>query len=304
MRVSRLHIVTLTLGILVLSTSCSNEQRLARGKPLRNLSPQQVLETYSSSQPLWEWIGMKIDASVETANGVDSFKASIRMAKDSAIWISISPALGVEVARILMEPDSVRFLSKIPGNRFHFAGNYSKLSEWAETDLSFSDIQDILTGRPMAIDMELDKFNSRIDGYSYALISKYSGRIKRITGVDKNALEPQDSLGIQATERRYERVKNRTDDSDLLVKRHWFDGLTFDPVKDQFDDLYYQRSMTIKRSDFIDREEGRWPQESRLIISTPEGGLNMDWEVIRLRFGRAYDFPFEIPDNYELRTGF
>ncbi len=301
---SRLHSLALFVCILVFSTSCSNEQRLARGKPLRNINPNQVLEGFEANQIPWEWLGMKIDASVETANGVDSFKASIRMAKDSAIWISISPALGVEVARILLEPDSVRLLSKIPGNRFHYAGNYVSLSEWADTELSFADIQDILTGRPMAIDPELDKFNSRIDGFSYALISKYSSRIKRLVGVDKNSLSPQDSLGIQATDRRYERVRNRTDDGDLLVKRHWFDGLTFDPLQDRFDDLYYQRSMTIERSEFTDREEGRWPQETRLTVTTPEGGLNMEWEIMRIRFGRAYDFPFEIPDNYERRTGF
>ena len=301
---SRFNIITLLIGIAVCSASCSNEKRLARGKPLRNLNAQQILDSYASSQLSWEWIGMKIDATVETSNGVDSFRASIRMAKDSAIWISISPALGVEVARVLLEPDSVRFLSKIPGNRFHFAGNYQKLSEWADTELSFEDIQDILTGRPMGIDPTLDKFKSRIDGYSYALISKYNRQVKRITGVDKNSLEPQDSLGIQAPERRYERVKNRNDDSDLLVNRYWFEGLTFDPIKDRFDDLYYQRSMTIERSAFIERENGRLPQESSLIISTPEGGLSMEWEIIRIRFGRAYDFPFEIPDNYELRTGF
>ena len=62
--------------------------------------------------------------------------------------------------------------------------------------------------------------------------------------------------------------------------------------------------MTIERSEFTDREEGRWPQETRLTVTTPEGQLNMEWEIMRIRFGRAYDFPFEIPDNYERRTGF
>lgn len=301
---NRPHSIAILVCILVVSAGCSNEQRLARGKPLRNLNPAQILESFEANRTPWTWLGMKIDASVETPNGVDSFKASIRMAKDSAIWISISPALGVEVARILLEPDSVRLLSKIPGNRFHYAGSYSKLSEWADTELYFSDIQDILTGQPMAIDPEFDKFNSRIDGFSYALISKYSSRIKRLIGVDKKALLPQDSLGIQATDRRYERVRNRTEDSELMVTRYWFDGLTFDPLMDRFDDLYYQRSLTIKREEFSDEDHGRWPQTTRLIITTPEDGLNIEWDVIRLRFGRAYDFPFEIPDNYERRTGF
>ena len=72
--------------------------------------------------------------------------------------MSISPALGVEVARILLEPDSVLFISKIPGNKFYYAGNYEALSEWADTPLAFSDVQAILSGQPMNLDPETNKF--------------------------------------------------------------------------------------------------------------------------------------------------
>jgi hypothetical protein len=104
--------------------------------------------------------------------------------------------------------------------------------------------------------------------------------------------------------RRYERLRNRTEDEDLLIKRHWFDGLTFDPVRDQFDDLYYQRSLTLERSEFEAFVGGRFPNACRVMITTIDGSASMEWEVIRKRFGRAYDFPFEIPEGYEQRTGF
>lgn len=288
----------------LLGSGCTNEKRIARGKPLRSINANQVLEAYGESALQWNWLGMKIDANVESNRGSDSFKANIRMAKDSAIWISISPALGVEVARILLTHDSVHVLSKIPGNRFFYRGNYDAMSDWADTPLQFSDIQEILTGRPMGILPEQDKFNSRIDGLNYVLLSKYKRRVRRLVGVNNNALAPNDSLGILVTDRRYERVKSRADDNDLLIKRHWFDGVHFDPLKDLFDDLYYQRALTITRSQFESTDTGRLPRFVQMAIETPNGSVTMDMDIIRLRIGRAYDFPFEIPVDYEERSSF
>ena len=96
-----------------------------------------------------------------------------------------------------------------------------------------------------------------MDGDNYALIGKYKRKVRRLIGVDDNNLEPEDSLNIQLPMRRYERLRNRTEDEDLLINRHWFEGLTFDPVRDQFDDLYYQRSLTLERSEFEAFDGGR-----------------------------------------------
>ena len=102
------------VAVAVLFSGCSNVARIARGKPLKNLSVNQIIEGYQSNAPEWDWLGMKLDVQVKGAGQSDSFKASVRLARDSAIWMSISPALGVEVARILLTPDTVMFISKIP----------------------------------------------------------------------------------------------------------------------------------------------------------------------------------------------
>jgi hypothetical protein len=123
-------------------------------------------------------------------------------------------------------------------------------------------------------------------------------------GVQDNDLAPEDSLDIQLPMRRYERLRNRAEDEELLIQRHWFDGITFDPVRDQFDDLYYQRSLTLERQRYELTEIGRFPSSTQVTISTTEEFVEMAWEVMRKRFGRPYDFPFEIPEGYEQRTGF
>jgi len=301
------HIVLhlfLCIGLVATLSSCSNERRLAKGKPLRNLNANQVLTNFEEAECQWEWIGMKINVAVDSPEGSQSFKATVRMAKDSAIWMSISPALGVEGARILLSPDSVQFFSKIPGNKFYYTGNYDALGDWADSPLDFEDVQAILGGKPMALDPENGKYIARTDDQRYALVGKYKRQVKRVIGINDNDLAPEDSLNIQLPTRRYERLRNRANDEDLLIQRHWFDGLTFDPLQDQFNDLYYQRSLTLNRSKFEATDHGRFPRTFEVLIQTTEGDLQLEWDISRIRFGRAYDFPFTIPENYEQRTGF
>ncbi|MDA1336446.1 MAG: DUF4292 domain-containing protein [Bacteroidetes bacterium] len=297
------YFILLLSAVLAGTAGCSNTARMARGKPLKNLNVNQIIEGYETHAPDWEWMGMKLDVKLDANGDNESFKASVRMAKDSVIWMSISPALGVEVARVLMTPDSVLFISKIPGNKFYFSGNYDALGDWIDTPLSFQDVQSVLAGQPMGLDPENDKFISKIDGEHYALIGKYKGKVKRLVGVNDNSLSPEDSLDIQLPVRRYERLRNRTEDEDLLIKRHWFGGITFEPVRDQFDDLYYQRSLILERLDYEETEIGMFPRSFSLLVTTVNSELMMNWETLRIRFDRAYDFPFEVPEGYERRLG-
>ena len=300
-------VVLLTAGLVL--SGCSNERRLAKGKPLRNLPPNAILETADAAALQWDWISMKVDAEVSGPERKDSFKATVRMAKDSVIWMSLTPALGVEVVRVMLTQDSVHMFSKIPGNKFAFTGSYESISEWVGTPMSFANVQDLLTGRPMGLNPDEDKFLSRVDEQQYALIGKYKRPVRRLVGADDRDLAPDDSLAMEASERRHERMRNRKEEEDLLVKRNWFDGLTFDPVRDVFDDLYYLRTVTIEREDFVLEEHaevpvGRWPQHIMLTLQAPEGNAEIDLEITRSKLNKPTDFPFEVPANLEFRDAF
>ena len=83
--------------VVVAAAGCSNARRLANGKPLKNQSPNAILTQYGATAMEWDWLAMKLDAEVESEQRDGSFSATVRMARDSVIWVSISPALGVEV---------------------------------------------------------------------------------------------------------------------------------------------------------------------------------------------------------------
>jgi hypothetical protein len=306
--------LALSTGLFAGLTGCSNERRLAKGKPLKSQPASDVLDQYHAAQPGWQWLGMKLEVTVVTDVAADdlgrsdganretqSFKATARIARDSVIWLSISPALGVEVARLMLTQDSVFLMSKVPGDRFFYNGTYEAIELWAQTPLDFTDIQALLTGQSMRLNPEEDRFSCRVEGDQYVLVSKYKRSVKRITGLKDRALQPGDSIVVQLPDRRFDRLRERAGEDELLVKRHWFDGLTFDPVRDVFDDLYAQRFLTIDRARFEMLDQERMARKIEMRVEAPEGSIVVSIDVSRARAGREYDFPFQVPESMERR---
>ena len=75
-------------------------------------------------------------ASVKTEGGQQegSFNITLRLQTDTMIWISISPMLGIEVARILATRDSVKFMDRL-NNKYALA-DYQFLSQMLDVNVS------------------------------------------------------------------------------------------------------------------------------------------------------------------------
>lgn len=283
--------------------SCSNTQRAAKGKPLKNRSAGAILKRYQPNIFEFEWVGMKLSAEVDDGEKSQSFKANIRMRKDSVIWISISPALGVEVMRVLITQDSIKYVSKVPGDKHYYIGGFDVLSDLAESDLTFQMIQDLLVGNALDLEKDEEKYKSRIDDQQYVLISKVNRKLKKVVGGDEKDLNPDDSVFVDTEQRRYERLRRKADEDELLLKRYWLDGLNYRLEKTIIDDLYYQRSITIEHGDFKAYQEQFYPQTTRLSMRSLDKEQVFEFKISRLKTNKPYDFPFEIPDDFERKYG-
>ena len=289
---------------VVIATGCTNMRRLERGKPIRSESASAILRKHLATNAQPQWAAMRMQVEADIAGDRNSFKVNARMRRDSAIWMSITPALGVEAARIVLTRDSVRFLSKVPGNRFGYLGTYAAFDSLLGTELSYEMAQRIITGEAINLLDEDSKYVSKVDGREHLLISKYKRRVRRLVGVKEKEINPEDSLSVEATPEVQERVLSRSNDEDLLVKRYWFDGLGYQLTRTKFDDLYNGRSVEIGHGSF-EPEAGGWiPHRTELIISSPSGAHSVAIEILRARYDKEYPMPFEIPEEFELRDGF
>ena len=104
-----------------------------------------------------EWLSLKGRLNVIKKEQEVSLNINIKYRKDSIIWASISAPLGIEVFRIQISQDSIYFINRT--NKTYFIKPISSIREYLKTEISFSEINDLIIGSPSVIK----------DSYSLAL---------------------------------------------------------------------------------------------------------------------------------------
>jgi hypothetical protein len=292
----------LILALNIVATSCrSRKQATGDREPLRNRTAAHLLKQYEESSFKYEWLAMKVDAEFTSAKASQGFKATVRMRKDSAIWMSITPLLGIEMIRVLVTPDTLKYLSKIPDNKFYFIGSSDQLNQKLGVDLDFDMLQDLLLGNAIGLEKDEARFRSEIDGQEYLLISRYKRKVRRMVGVDDRKLE-NDSIVINPNDPKYQRTLKRVDENEgIIVSRYWLEPDNFRLVKSIFSDVIRQRTMDIRYAKFQKNGEQLYPSNASLNVSDPQGSVQVDFDITRMVTDKTYEFPFEIPDDYARR---
>ncbi|MBK8949075.1 MAG: DUF4292 domain-containing protein [Flavobacteriales bacterium] len=120
-----------------------------RELPLR--SAEKVVENALAALPAdVHYFSAKADVDLVMPDASRSFRSAVRLVTDSALWVSITPALGIEVARALVTVDSVKVLDRLKDA--YFMGGRD--SAWARfgIDPDLDLLQQALLGRPIGLD--------------------------------------------------------------------------------------------------------------------------------------------------------
>lgn len=79
---------------------------------------------------------------------------NIRIKDKEAIWISVTAILGIEAARVLITPDSLKMINRL--NSEYISKPFSELHKYTTKQLDFQDLQAILVGNVIAPAMSED----------------------------------------------------------------------------------------------------------------------------------------------------
>src|SRR5690606_21447957 len=127
--------------------------------PVRELPPRPAHELHelllAGHAPDIRSYSAKADISLRTATESRSFKAHVRAVRDSAVWLSITPALGIEVARALVTRDSVKLLDKLHDS--YWLGDTAQAQARFGMQPGLKLLQEALLGLPIGLDPE-EKF--------------------------------------------------------------------------------------------------------------------------------------------------
>jgi hypothetical protein len=156
---------------LLTSAACKSKRPIVILNPdLPARSPEKLLDRLlARGTDTLRYYSAKAVVDLELPSGKKSFKAQVRSVRDSAVWVSVIPALGIEAARALLTPDSLKLMDRL-NDRF-FVGDTADAAQKFGLQPSLFLLQEALLGKAIGLDPEIKYRSDREEGF-YVLTSK------------------------------------------------------------------------------------------------------------------------------------
>ncbi len=267
----RLFILFLLSALLL--TSCKHRQKitLTNRKCILDFKNSKTLTAnLKSNEFRFDRLNAKLNLEADIDSTFNSFTVSLRIKKDSLIWMSISK-LGIEGARLLITKDSVKFMNRV--NNTYFKDDFSYFSTLLNAEIDYDDLQSLLTGNSVTFYNEDEKIKSGVDNCQYTLgtIRKY--KLRRVMSKGKELNDPVQSI--------------------YMVPE------TFKISRILFYDFNPSRSLDARFSEFTPVDSAQlFPLKMSFIVKAKKN-INIDIQYSKPRLNEEQSFPFKIPDNYE-----
>lgn len=136
------HIVFAAVAIATLLFGCKTTKVATTPSGLPKITTAALLDSVNTNG--FELLTAKLSINHSNEKGTQSFGARIRVKKDSVIWVSITPALGIEAVRVVVTPDSIKMLNRIESK--YFVESFEKTNELLQLQITYSMLQSVLLG--------------------------------------------------------------------------------------------------------------------------------------------------------------
>jgi len=155
----------LIAGLMVIA-GCRSKKELVDGREVRVLNYEKLSAKMEERVEAMDYYSSRVNGRFDDGKLKTNFTAKVRMKKDSVIWMSVSVALGIEVARVMLTPDSIMMINRLQKN--YFTGGYDYLSTTLGVPVSYEMAQAIFTGEPyypvdkkMKLSLESDSYQMK-----------------------------------------------------------------------------------------------------------------------------------------------
>ncbi|MEI7594316.1 MAG: DUF4292 domain-containing protein [Bacteroidota bacterium] len=247
--------------------SCKQSAEISKDA-VKDKDPQFLFSKLKENEFKYDWIKAKFDATISTKKSTNSFKGFLRVKRDSIIWLSISPALGIEIARLSVTNDSVKLLNRLEST--YFIKHFKYLSKIVDADIDFDMLQAFLTGNDFAY-YENDKFKSSIEKDNYKLNTIGRRKLK----------------------------KAMTDStSSVLLEEILLNPTTYKISRHHIKDIKENKQFIVTYVEYMDINGQLLPKTLKIEIKAKEDVM-LKIEFVKYELDQALDFPFSIPEKYQ-----
>lgn len=254
-------LLTLTLIVLVFS-SCKTPQVSAVKRTVSGMSALAVIDSCAEHSK-FDYLSAKVAVQYDRNGDSKNFNVRARLKADSIVWISIAPAMGIEVMRFCLTPDSLKLVNRM--DQTYIASTFAEANEKLNLSEDFNLIQALITG------MFVKVYDPKV------YLSTVAGAI-HLLEVDTDSAV---SLKARKT------VSHQT----MISSANWRILSTL------LSDLEKKESIEASYGAFENFGNFAFPTDMHLVLKG-EGQLTVHLNWSKVELPTSLDFPFSIPDKY------
>jgi hypothetical protein len=251
--------------------SCSPARKVMKA-PIKEEGADYLFGKLKEKELKFDGFSAKFSAEYSNRDKENSFSGQIRIRKDSLIWISLTPMLGIEAVRLMISQDSVKMINRL--NDTYFIGDYEYVNRFLNTNIDYDLLQAILLGNDLQF-YEGSKFKASVDRGEYKL-----------------------STGERMKLRKF--VHNSQENLKIFIQNIWLDPVNF---KITHVDVKEIRRDNIKvesfYSDFEMVQDQLFPRKMNYTIWA-DNTIRVSADFSKMSIDAPLQFPFKIPASYLL----
>ncbi|WP_051292714.1 DUF4292 domain-containing protein [Olivibacter sitiensis] len=138
------------LALFVLFGACKTKKKIAtkeidKREAVNVSNKARVIGELRNKQVSFDSFSARAKTNLIINDDKQDVTLNLRIKDKQAIWVSVTAILGLEVARVLITPDSFKVVNRI--NNEYIEKPFSELYRFSSVPLSFVDLQSLLVGR-------------------------------------------------------------------------------------------------------------------------------------------------------------
>ncbi len=270
-RMKKIGWYLLPILLLALTMSSCKTSKKALKRPLKKFGFEYLYSKMKEEQVKTDYFSAKLNLIISQEKSKSDLKGILRMKKDSIIWLSISPALGIEVLRVEMTQDSVKVINRL--NKTYLAGNYQMVEKLVNTTIDYSIVEALLLGNDLS-QYNVKKYKVKIDNGMYNISIRKRRKLKR-------HIKKQETIPL------------------VLIQDFWIDPHTFRIRKmklHEFGDNSKSLNVYYNNYGFVDGQQLPFSINIDIFASN---NLSINVKYRKPNLVKPLKFPFRIPSKYK-----
>ncbi len=268
----RSKILLILLAVITVAAGSCKTQKKVLKEELKEHGFEYLYDKMLDNQMNFNSLNAKFTLVYEQDKNKTNLRGQLRISNDSMMWLSFTPALGIEAARVLLTNDSVKFINRL--NKTYFEGEYNLVDSVLNTTIDYSLLQSMIVGNDLT-QYDVNKFRSNVDNGLYRLTIRERRKIKRF-------------------------MRKGEFDTRVLVQQIWLNPENYRiariDVKEQGETENHK--LRVFYDDYIEVNGQLFPSKMRIeIVSNKTILIDVDFNKVEI--DEHLKFPFNIPSKYD-----